>query len=711
MAFASGAASADPLAAELVYPAAGAKISDLSQPFRWSAVSSSQSYVLVIGSASGQSDLWNSGEVTRTEGLVPANLPKGKLLYARVWTKVQGILRRSADVAFTVVTLVPTPTPTPTSTPAATTTPTPASTPTPTPASTQTPTPSSTPTPTVVATPTAPTPTPTSTPTATPTPTPTPTSPDPRAVVNVPLQRPSSRVVGAWMAYPASGDDDVDFTKPFSWAVPNALSYGLHVGTAPGRSDVFDSGETPYSSVRVPRLAAGAYFGRIWANLAGVWKYQDFTFGSNGAPVATLQSPASGSVIPGGRTTFLWTRVPNATAYRLVVGSTYAGSDVTDSGLVAGTAYDVSNVPQGTFVFARLWTQKWGEWRSSDAVLSTGPSLLPSLVAPVDGAARVDTGRPFEWKPSRYTTRYRLEIGTNPGANDLDDSGEISVEKRFVGPLPVGATLYGRLSTFILGVWVPTDFVFTVGANGSPDSSVVEAALWATDFVRGMADDSNNAYAETPLARLLDVEGRPNALCVDYASVLLSSLVEMNIRQPARALNVCLKPNSYDGHTLVEFQEPASGTWMLLDPTFDLTVRRASDGGWATAGDVSTATRAKRFSDVTFQFVGGRGDSIARSYYLDYPLLYLLVCPQSGCPSTGPSSLEYMDVVSLPLLDAGIYAVQGPPGAPVSLAINGIVVDLPCDTVDGLTRMFYADSIDAQLGSPVLVFRPHRFVF
>ncbi|HQQ76124.1 MAG TPA: hypothetical protein PLB01_02120 [Thermoanaerobaculia bacterium] len=513
------------------------------------------------------------------------------------------------------------------------------------------------------------------------------------------------------MAYPAPGDDDVDFTKPFSWEVPSALSFGLHVGTSRGRSDVFDSGETPYSSVRVPRLAAGTYFGRIWANLAGIWKYQDFTFGSNGAPVATLQSPASGSVIPAGRTTFLWTPVPNATAYRLVVGTTYTGADVADSGPIAGTAFDVSNVPQGAFVFARVWTQKWGEWRSSDAVLSTGPSILPSLVAPVDGAANVDTGRPFEWKPSRYTTRYRLEIGTNPGANDLHDSGEIAVEKRFVGPLPVGATLYGRLSTLILGVWVPTDFVFTVGANGSPDSSVVEAALWATDFVRGMADDSNNPYSETPLARLLDVEGWSNALCVDYASVLLSSLVEMNIRQPARPLNVCLKPNSYDGHTLVEFQEPVGGTWMLLDPTFDLTVTRGSDGGWATAGDVSDATRAKRFSDLTFRFLGSRGSSLARAYYIDYPLLFLIVCGQGACPSVYPSSLPYMEAVTLPLPYVDVYAIRGNPDAPMSVLIDGVPAQLIGDGMDGMSRVFWAGSITSADGSPVEVFRPLRFVF
>ena len=105
-----------------------------------------------------------------------------------------------------------------------------------------------------------------------------------------------------------------------------------------------------------------------------------------------------------------------------------------------------------------------------------------------------------------------------------------------------------------------------------------------------MADASNVPYEGTPLAQLLAVEGLPTAFCTDYATVLLSLLPQMNITQPARYLNVCLKPNSYDGHTLVEFQGPG-GTWMILDPTFDLTVRRTADGQWATASDVSAATR------------------------------------------------------------------------------------------------------------------------
>jgi hypothetical protein len=58
---------------------------------------------------------------------------------------------------------------------------------------------------------------------------------------------------------------------------------------------------------------------------------------------------------------------------------------------------------------------------------------------------------------------------------------------------------------------------------------------------------------------------------------------------------VAFNTNGYDGHTLVNLLNPETGKWMLLDPTFDLVVKRA-DGGWATAEDVSEAATASNWS-------------------------------------------------------------------------------------------------------------------
>lgn len=95
-------ARGDSLAAELLFPTPGSTLADLKQPFRWTAVPAAQSYMLVVGSSPGQADFWKSGDLQGTSAAVTRAPVPGQVLYARVWTTVQGILRPSADVRFTV---------------------------------------------------------------------------------------------------------------------------------------------------------------------------------------------------------------------------------------------------------------------------------------------------------------------------------------------------------------------------------------------------------------------------------------------------------------------------------------------------------------------------------------------------------------------------------------------------------------------------------
>ena len=162
---------ADSLAAEILSPTNGATNVDISQPFRWTKIASAESYYLTVGTGSGKADVWGSGEVAVTALVIPSSLPRGKTLYARLWTKAQGTMHRSPDVTFAFASgVVVPPTVTPSGTPVAT----PSPTPVPTPSPTAVPTPSPTPAPTPVPTP-VPTETPTPAPTPTPSPAPTPT--------------------------------------------------------------------------------------------------------------------------------------------------------------------------------------------------------------------------------------------------------------------------------------------------------------------------------------------------------------------------------------------------------------------------------------------------------------------------------------------------------------------------------------------------------
>jgi hypothetical protein len=69
------------------FPAAGVTAADLSQPFQWDPVDNAQAYYLYVGTALGQKDLVNTGEIQATSYRA-ASLPLNGRLYARLWVKV-----------------------------------------------------------------------------------------------------------------------------------------------------------------------------------------------------------------------------------------------------------------------------------------------------------------------------------------------------------------------------------------------------------------------------------------------------------------------------------------------------------------------------------------------------------------------------------------------------------------------------------------------
>jgi hypothetical protein len=607
----------------LLYPTAGQAV-DVTLPFEWRSVAGAEGYSIDVGTTLGGNDVWSTGKTVQTSASVPASLPVGRILYARVWTYVSGVRYASPDVAFEVPPC-------------------------------------------------------------------------------------------AAMVYPLSGDPDVDFATPFSWtAVGVSQGYRLTVGTTPGGSDTFDSGTIAQTSALVPALPVGGYFGRL-ATLSRTttaqWQWRDFTLQSTGSQVATLTYPTSGaSNVDIGRP-FTWTAIPGA-EYRLMVGLTPGASDLADSGNVAETSFVMPKAAAPGW--ARLWTFKFGRWGYSDAPFTTGDPIPNRPIYPLNGAVGVDTGRPFEWSGSPLASAYRLEIGTGSGRNELLDTREIGVLQRFTGNLPVGGLLYGRVSARFGEVWKSVDFTFTVSVNGLTMPWIVPAALKATDFVRAMADAYNNPVKGTLLDEELIQRGTVNALCTDYAAVLLKALNQMRSPAPARILNVALNPNSYDGHTLVEMREPGGESWMILDPTFDLTVKRASDGAWAMQEDVSRATQAKRWNDVSYVFLGPFGDSVAQSYYIDYPLLYLNTYPVgSTVYSTGVSVLPFMDLQTLPTKSVDVYLIRGTKQGTYVVLVDGEERSVACTGTDNTSYLFYATVVDKVPGdpTPLQVYSPHRFVF
>lgn len=81
--------SGEPVISSLVSPADG-EVHDEARPITWSSVPEAESYSLWVGSSPGANDLYQSGETRTTSIEVPSQLPRNRLLFARHHTKIKG---------------------------------------------------------------------------------------------------------------------------------------------------------------------------------------------------------------------------------------------------------------------------------------------------------------------------------------------------------------------------------------------------------------------------------------------------------------------------------------------------------------------------------------------------------------------------------------------------------------------------------------------
>lgn len=717
--------AAEPSRAAFTYPQNGSATVDTSKAFTWSAVPSGEAYYLYIGTSKGSSDLVGSGETQATSYDAPP-LPTGKTLWARVWTKVNGGWSRYSDVSFQV-------------------------------------------------------------------------------------SASASR-----LTYPKQGQTDVDSSSPFKWsAAPGAEGYYLWVGTSSGTSDLFNSGSMTGTSTNVPALPVGQKLhARLYTKLNGNWNtYTETTFTTAySAAKLTYPDPRYAGVNQDMSKPFTWKGVPGSSGYSLWIGTSPGASDVLQTGLLSDSSYDVGSLPVGGKLWARVWTLSSGTWVNSGDVPF---SPAARITAPAQQSTNVDRTQPVKWAPGAVLNdkqpTYQLKIGSNPGANDLYDSGTITTTSATVPPsaMPAGKPLYARvivklgdgterrtdntfatsdtttapaeidwgdaassdvdvskpfawkgtdlaqayrlqildgastaadsgeihvpryfaqnlptgtytakLGTKTDGTWQWTTTPFTVTNTGTNATNEIAAAHWATNYVRHMAGTDNYAYAWTGLFRSTNALGAPVfSLCGNYANELLDVLKQMNIagqqtaaHQPRR-LEVNFIANGYDGHVAVEFWNSADSAWIVLDPTFDIAMKRASDGKWATVADAHNATLNKNWSEIQYVPLGEYGTTIAKGYYLDYPLLYLNPPPTPLGAGLDPT--PYLTRVnSWPTGTLGQYVVRSNEN-PVSLIVDGEPRTMPTDAVNGFGVSFQARSVQPPPGGSQAVdlFSLDRAVF
>lgn len=526
----------------------------------------------------------------------------------------------------------------------------------------------------------------------------------------------SAAPLTAELLSPANGAPGVDPSLPAIWTrVPGAQAHVLYVGSSPGEHDLLVSPEVPQTSYPISSLRPGHVYARLWTQVAGVWRFVDSDFTVASRSPQFLQ-PVDGALAVDPSLPFRWTPSLYGQAYRLTIGTSPGGSDVLNSGELLDTSYALPGpLPNGP-LYARVAVKLGGVWtlRSDIRFTLDNTTSIAFIGSPQNRTASFDTANPFTWNAAPFANAYRLSIGTQRGRYDLHDSGPIHVTERYVPDLPIGVRLYGRVQTEIAGHWYSTRFTFTVTANSSSFDTRLQSVQREAHAVRRMSELDGLPFAWTPLAQRLEPVA-DYVVCSDFAETLVDMLNEMNLGLAVMRRDVAFDTNGFEGHSLVNVQDPSTGRWLLVDPTFDLMVKRA-DGAWATAEEVSDAVASFNWSAVSYQLLGNESDPLPAKYYLDYPLLFLNVA-RPLVRGQGRSPVPYLTEMPVPTTGSwSIYMVQclDPTADVVDVVIDGVRQTLGCDGIDLLTPAFGAQSVSAPSASAPPAFRlyrPRRYVF
>src|SRR5712691_4066549 len=88
---------------------------------------------------------------------------------------------------------------------------------------------------------------------------------------------------------------------------------------------------------------------------------------------ASLTYPANRAVNANMSQPITWTTVPDATAYVLWVGTSVGAKDLVGTPEIAQTSYLATGLPTSQTLYARIWVQVGGVWRSTDSTFSVAP--------------------------------------------------------------------------------------------------------------------------------------------------------------------------------------------------------------------------------------------------------------------------------------------------------------------------------------------------
>lgn len=244
---------------------------------------------------------------------------------------------------------------------------------------------------------------------------------------------------------PTDGATDVAIDAAITWEeVDNTDGYLVYIGTTPGRTDVvdgeeltgtsfipadgWDEGETYYVRV-VPFNAAG--------EAEGCGEISFTTEEEELPPVTpectTITAPTNGATDVALDAGITWEPVDNAAGYRIYIGTTSGGTEITNGEEVTGTTFRPANgwEENTTYYVTIVPYNEAGEAESCTPISFTTETLLTipgctTIISPVDGAGSASLDGGIIWTAVDGAEGYRVSIGTTPGGTDVVNEEEVT---------------------------------------------------------------------------------------------------------------------------------------------------------------------------------------------------------------------------------------------------------------------------------------------
>lgn len=243
-----------------------------------------------------------------------------------------------------------------------------------------------------------------------------------------------------------------DERQPIEWSEsPAAQAYYLWVGSSPGGKDLYQTGETSTTSIKVPEQLPRnkSLYARHHTKINGQWFYRDSTF-TIGAP-AILTQPTE-ATLAGSSVEFVWQPVAAAEGYRVTLGSKAGLSDYHDGRTLTTTHSLVEGLPINRTIHVRLhtkFTENWLHRDSTTLVLKTATFAKP----PSDGVIDLTPRERLTWESVPNASDYYIWLGNELGTSDIYNSGETQNKYINVEMLPLGKVIFARLHTKVEGTW------------------------------------------------------------------------------------------------------------------------------------------------------------------------------------------------------------------------------------------------------------------